>query len=100
MAQGAVEIDLVVVSATDPGAFDVATFHQVGDDRLSGALGDPDAGGDIPAPDAGVTGDADQHMTMVGEERPAWLCRDLGDAIGMVHGPKRSCLRETSHGSR
>jgi hypothetical protein len=99
VAQRSVRVDVVMVAAADPGSLHVAVPHKISDDRLGGALGDPDSGGNIPGPDAGVTGDADQHMAMVGEERPAWPCRFLRGVIGAGHALKRSWLRETTDGS-
>ena len=95
VAQRLVEVDLVMVATADPGSFHVAVPHEIGDDRLSGALGDPYPGGNVSTADAGVAGDADQHMAVVGEERPARLRRVLGCAIGVVHALKGSRLRET-----
>lgn len=85
VAQRPIGVDLVVVSAAHPGSLHVAVPHKISNDRLSRALGDPDSDGNIPAADAGVTGDADQHMAVVGEERPAGPRRVLGCSIGVGH---------------
>jgi len=58
------------VTAADPGALQLAVGLEVGDDRLGGALGDADAGGDVTQADIGVTVDGQQHACMEGQERP------------------------------
>ena len=64
-------LDLVAVPSALPLAHHVALVHQLGDDPVGGALGDPDGGGDVPQPDAGVTSNADQDVRVVGQKVPA-----------------------------
>ena len=70
VAHPQVAVDAVAVAAADSLALDVAGVREVGDDPLNRALGDADASGDVAQPDLGLAGDADQHLRMVGEERP------------------------------
>ena len=85
VAQRPTGIDLVVVAAADPRPLHVAVLHKISDDRLRRPLGDPYPCGDVSAPNAGIARDADQHVTVVGEERPARPRRVLGRAIGASH---------------
>ena len=78
VAQRPFGIDLVVVATANFCSIHVATSHEIRDDRLSSALGNPDPSGDISATDAGVTRNANQYMAMVGKERPALFRLDLG----------------------
>jgi hypothetical protein len=61
----------VVVATADPAAFEVAGLDQLGDDPLHGAFGDSDRVGDVPEPHVGIVGEAEQHLGVVREERPA-----------------------------
>lgn len=63
-------VDLVVIPPADPGTRHVALPDQVGHDRLGRPLGDPDAGGDVPAADPRIGSDAHEHVAMVSEECP------------------------------
>lgn len=49
----------------------VALVDQLGEDLVGTALRDPDSSGDIAQPDAGVMGDAEEDVSVVGEEVPA-----------------------------
>jgi hypothetical protein len=79
-------LDLVAVPSALPLAHHVALVHQLGDDPVGGALGDPDGGGDVPQPDAGVTSNADQDVRVVGQKVSAGrgLLRVLACHIGRV----------------
>jgi hypothetical protein len=70
MSQRKVGVKLIAVSSPVAVAVKIAGVNEVGDDPLGGALGDPDACGDVTKPNAGVTGNADQHVGVVGEKRP------------------------------
>lgn len=63
-------LDVVPVSASVPFFDHIARFREVGDDRIGGALGDVDAGGDISETCVGVAGNEQQRSGVVGEETP------------------------------
>jgi hypothetical protein len=66
-----VELDPVVVAAAVSVFEDVAGVHEVGDDAERGALGDAERRGDLPQPHPGVLGDAQQRLSVVGQEAPS-----------------------------
>lgn len=66
-------VDLVPVAATDALTRQVARAHEVMDDPLRGALGDPDAGGDVAQTRVGVPGDRHEDVGVVREEGPVAL---------------------------
>ncbi len=68
---GRSRLDLVAVAAAVLVLDDIPGCGQVGDDPVSAALGDAQAGRDVAQPDAGVAGDAQQHPAVAGEEVPA-----------------------------
>jgi hypothetical protein len=63
-------VDGVAVPPADTSPSDVAGFDEVDDDPLSRPLGDPDVRGGVPQPCVRVLGDAQQHLSVVCEERP------------------------------
>jgi hypothetical protein len=67
-------VDRVVVSAPPALADDESRVDQVGEDPLGGALRDPDPLGDVAEPNVPVTGDAEEDLRVVRQERPA-RCR-------------------------
>ena len=69
-----VGVDRVVVAAAVSVACDVTGVGELGDDSMRGPFGDPDALADVAQANAGVTGDADQHLGVVGEKCPT-RCR-------------------------
>ena len=71
-----VGVDRVVVAAPVALARDVAGVGELGDDPMRGPLGDTDALADVAQANSGVTGDADQHLGVVGQKRPT-RCRVL-----------------------
>jgi hypothetical protein len=71
VAQGKLRLDLVAVPAAMSLAEHIALVDQLGEDLVGTALGDPDGSGDIAQSDAGVMGDAEEDMGVVGEEVPA-----------------------------
>ena len=97
VAQRTIRIDFIVVTASDPGSLHIALLHEVGDDRLGGALGDPDPGGNVPAANAVVKRDADEDVAMVGEEGPG-RPRRLLRVVGARHGIDGTWFREPSDG--
>ena len=64
-------LHLVVVSPPASLPQHVTLVDELGEDSVGGTLGDPDGGGDVPQPHAGVTSDADQDVCVVGQEVPA-----------------------------
>ncbi len=66
MAQRTIGVDLVMVSASDLGSLHVAAFYKIGDDCLSGPLGNPNSNSYIPTADPRVACDTDQYVTVVG----------------------------------
>lgn len=65
-----VAVDRVVTAAAVSFAFDVAGLDEVGDDALGCSFGDSDGVGDVPEAGLGVARDAEEHLSMVGEEVP------------------------------
>lgn len=58
-------LQAVVVSPSPALPDYIAAVDQLGDDPVSGALGDPHRRGDLPQPYAGVIGDAEQCQRVV-----------------------------------
>ncbi len=73
VAHGDVGFDAVVVSAADAFAFDVAKFHEVGDDALGGSFGDADALGDVTGARVGIAVEAEKDLGVVREEPPGLM---------------------------
>ena len=71
VAQREFVVDPVVVASPDPDRLEVARRDQVGEDPLGGSLGDADSFCDVADPQVGLGGDGEQHMCVVGQERPA-----------------------------
>ena len=61
-------LDLVDVSPADPLASDVAVVDQLGDDPVGASLRDPHGLGDITQANAGIVRNAEQDLSVVGEE--------------------------------
>ena len=70
VTHGDVGVDAVVVSTSDAFAFDVAGFHQFGDDALGGPFGDSNRLGDVTEPCVGVAVEAEEDLGVVREEPP------------------------------
>ena len=66
-----VGVDRVLVATPVPFSRDVSGVGQLDDDPVRGALGDPHPVTDLTQANAGIIGDADQHLGVVGQERPA-----------------------------
>ena len=94
MAEFPVHGDAVVISSPDASALDVPLGDEVGDDRLGRPLGDAHPGGDVPAADLWIGGDADEDVSVIGEERPTGLG---GRDVSILHLHKRSRLREAQY---
>lgn len=73
MAYRQVGIYLVAVAAPNASPLHIARANEVGDDRLSGTLGDTDPGSDVSPAYAGILRKAHQHVAVVGQERPRRL---------------------------
>jgi len=72
--------DRVAVAPPLAAAANVTGRLELYDDAVRRPLGDPDALTDLSEPDAGIVGDAEEHLSMVRKERPA-----DSDCVG--HGP-------------
>jgi hypothetical protein len=70
VSHGRLSVDQVVVASSDSAPVDDVCLDEVCDDSLGGSLGDSDCLGDVSEPDVGVLGDAQEHLRVVGEERP------------------------------
>jgi hypothetical protein len=68
-------IDAVAIAATVALAFDVSRIDQVGEDALGGSFGDPDLLGNVAKPDIWRAGDAEEYLSVIGEEAPRALVR-------------------------
>lgn len=115
MPERPVGVDAVLVPPAGSGPLDVARADQVGDDRLRCTLSDADSGGNITTADAGIIGDTDEDVAVVGEERPVVVgplpdlvtrLLDSGplfvwvlEVIGAAHVLERSPLRECHSGT-
>src|SRR5207244_10703008 len=63
-------LDRVAVAPAVSLAGEVARCLELGDDAVGGALGDPDPLADLPQGQPGLIRDAEQQLTVVGQERP------------------------------
>ena len=63
-------IDVIPVAATDPFVGDAPRRLEVGEDAGDGAGRDADGVGDVALAHLGVLADRDEHMGVVGQERP------------------------------
>lgn len=70
VTQRMVGSDHVVVSATLFPALDAPDGLQIGEDLGGGALGDVDAFGNLLEAEIGRCADGEQHVRVIGEERP------------------------------
>jgi len=65
-----VSVDAVAVATADPFALDVPGFDQVGDDSLSGSLGDSDVLRDVTEPCVRFAVEEEEDLGVVREEPP------------------------------
>jgi hypothetical protein len=65
-----VRLDLVAVAAAVFLLDHVPGLGQVRDDAVRAALGDPQAGSDVPQPCVWILGDAQQDAGVIGQEAP------------------------------
>lgn len=63
--------EVVAVAPSLSPAGQVFGPDEVVEDELHAALGDADAFGELPDPHRRVSGDREQHVTVVGQQRPA-----------------------------
>ena len=70
MAQGQLGVDLILISATDPGAVDIAGIDQVGHDPLHRPGSDSGPLSDVGHSDRRVFGKAQEDDQMAGDESP------------------------------
>jgi hypothetical protein len=68
--EGHVGLKLVAASATISFLDDVARFGEVSDDSKGASFRDTERGTDVPQPDPGIVGDAEQDSSVVGQEAP------------------------------
>src|SRR5512139_2522956 len=71
MPEAAGAYDGVAVATADPLLDDVPRLLELPDDLLDGALGYADPLGDVPEPGVGGRGEADEDVSVVGQEGPA-----------------------------
>jgi hypothetical protein len=71
MAQGTIEVDLVDVPAAFLRHREISGVLQFVHDAVDGALADADETGDFTQANVGLLRNADEHVGVVGEERPA-----------------------------
>lgn len=75
VAEGEFGMHLVVVAPARPHPGQVPAVAKVGHDSLGRPFGDPDAGSNVSQPDGRVGGYAEQHVPVVGHERPLFFHR-------------------------
>jgi hypothetical protein len=75
MTERQVVVDLVAVPPALPEPLDVARLFEIGHDPLHRTLGDADEIGDVAHAHLRLPGDAEEHVGVVGEERPGRLRR-------------------------
>jgi hypothetical protein len=68
-----VAVDVVAVASADSDPVDVARFDEVGEDPLGGSFGDSDRFRDVTEADFWVSSETEEHLAVVGEERPTLL---------------------------
>lgn len=66
-----VGVDRVPVATPVPFSRDVPRGGQLDDDPMRSPLGDPHPVTNLSQANAGVVGDADQHLGVIGQKRPA-----------------------------
>lgn len=70
VAHGDVRVDAIAVATADPFTLDVPGFDQVGDDALSGSLGDSHMVCDVTEPCVRVAMEEEKDLGVVREEPP------------------------------
>lgn len=71
MAQRKLRHDSITVSPAGPLALHVALVYELGEDPMSGALGDAYRSGDVAQADSRVMSHAQEDMGVVGQKAPA-----------------------------
>ena len=71
VSEGPFGMDAVVVAAAFSACLDVAGFHEVSNDALSGSFGNAHAFCDVANTQVGFSGNGEQDVRVVGEEGPA-----------------------------
>jgi hypothetical protein len=66
---------LIRVASALPGLLEVTRLLQVDHNPLHGSLSYPNEIRNIPHPGTGISGDAQQHVRMIGQERPPRVLR-------------------------
>jgi hypothetical protein len=70
MAHRDVGVHGIAVAPSDPRPRHVARLHEVGDDALRSALGDPHRRGDVAQANVRIAAEAEEDLAMAGEEVP------------------------------
>jgi NAD(P)H-quinone oxidoreductase subunit 5 len=90
MAQGHRGVQPVAVSATLSHALKIAGVFELSNDALRCALGDAHQLGDIPQSDIRIFGDAQQHVSVIGEESPVRHAASLSSTADSIPKPHSS----------
>ena len=77
MTQWKLRYDLVLVAPALSLTQHIALLDQLGEDPVSGALGDPHRSGDVAQANPRIMSDADQDMSVVGQKVPAGAAVEL-----------------------
>lgn len=72
VAEWQIGIDVVAVASSDAFSGEVAAALELVDDLLHSADRDADGVGEVSLAQLGIAIDGDEHMAIVGEERPGW----------------------------
>jgi hypothetical protein len=88
-------VELVLVAPTDALAGQIALRDEVRNYALGRAFRDANALGYIAEPDFGILRDAQKHMRVVGEERPARHTRTITHKFGFMKKEIRLARRDT-----
>ena len=95
MAEGAIEVERVRVSATVATAIEDAFALEVAHDHLDGALGDADVGGHVAEAWRLLRREAEQDVGVVAQERPPGGC--AGRRPGGGAGNRRATAGSARH---
>ncbi len=99
MAHRSIGDDVIPVAAPLTMPREAPRSNEILHNALDGAFGDADLLGKIAQAELGVTYEADEHVTVIGEERPAsfvdeWFRRCAVDSGSSHHQRLGNCLPE------